>query len=84
MQCVERSYRDGKRLEDSLKYGWRQFDDSDAVDQRTSFIAMRPAQIARMQSGPDFIFEQTARNQLLLPEGGAWHALLCEQLSQCD
>src|SRR5437016_14484780 len=54
------------------------------TNQQAGLLAMRAGEPARMNPIPQLVFEQTAGDQLLLPQGRGWRAILRQQVGQGD
>jgi len=71
-----------ERLQGPQEYRRTKFNESNAVQEGTRLISMRSSKFTRMNSGPNFIFKQTAGDQIFLPEPLGWHTVFCKKVSQ--
>jgi len=73
-----------ERLQGPQEYRRTKFNKSNAAQEGTRLISMRSGEFKCMHSSPDFIFKQTAGNQIFLPQPLGWHTVFCEKVSQGD
>ena len=82
MQGIKGTDWISERLQGPQEYRWTKFNESNAVQEGTSLISMRSGEFTRMNPGPNFIFKQTAGDQIFLPEPLGWHTVFCKKVSQ--
>jgi len=71
-----------ERLQGPQEYRRTKFNKSNAVQEGTSLISMRSGEFTRMNSGPNFIFNQTAGDQIFMSNPLGWHTVFCKKVRQ--
>jgi hypothetical protein len=84
MERVESPDRFWEGLQRSREHWQRKLNKCDAVQQGTCLVRMRPGEIAPVDAGPNFIFEEPAGNQRLLPELLGRRLVFRENMCQSD
>src|SRR5258706_1353310 len=84
MQRVQSSHGLWEGLQDPCEYWLGKFDEGDTIQQRTHLVGMRAREIARVDAGPDFVFEEPAGHQRFLQEFIGWRLVFGEQMRKCD
>jgi len=84
MNRIQGSHRLGKGLQGSGQYGLSQFYQGQTAQQRANFVCVRIRQFPRVNPRPDFILDEPAGNQRLLPEAVWWHAVFRQEVSEGD
>lgn len=84
MESIEGAHGGWERFERSSEHGRRQLQERDPAEDEPDDLAVRLAQFAGVDSGPDLVFEQSTRDLRLLPPGSLRAAVLREKVRQRD
>ena len=84
MDGIQSSHRFWKRFQCPCQYGWREFYESQATQQRAHFVGVRSRQLARVNPGPNLVLDEPAGDQRLLPEAFRWRAVFRQEMSERD
>jgi hypothetical protein len=68
MQSIERANRHWEWLQCAPQNWHCQFNEGHAADQLSDKLAMRMSKLSRVNSVPHLVFEQSTRNERLVPE----------------
>lgn len=82
VECVEGPHRSGERLGGPGQNRAQQFDEGEPSEQGLGGRPMGDAQSPTVQAIPDFIFEQPAGDDRLLPDRQWWAPVLRQQMGQ--
>ena len=82
MEGIQRAHWLGERLQGPQEYRRTKFNKGDAAQEGTRLISMRSGEFKCMYPSPDFIFKQTAGDQILLPKPLGWHPVFCKKVSE--
>lgn len=82
MNCIESSHRSREWLERPRQRRWRKLDQSDSTEQRSRFIPVRAAELARVDARPNLVFDQSTRDQRLRPQRFGRGSVFGEQMGQ--
>src|SRR5438445_9386002 len=82
VQGIEGAHGHRKRLDRTREHGGRQFDQGQTSDQLSRMLAVCWQELAGMDAGPHFVFEQPAGDELALPERLRRRTVLRQQVGQ--
>jgi len=84
MKRVECADRNGKGIERACQNRRSEFDQRDASQQGSHFLAMGPTETTRMYAGPHLVFQQPARHERVLPKRVRRRTVFREDVGQGD
>src|SRR5919106_1920733 len=84
MKGIQHSNRLWKGLQCPRQHGRSELYQRQPTEQRADFIRVRSRQFARVNSRPNLVLDQPARDQRFLPEAFRWGAVFGQKMRQRD